>query len=215
MQSGSVGEPGLLIGGRDVGRGTQDLGAWKPGFRRRRDGVARSLARWPGRCLGRLGEGDLPGVAASGGGAPLGLVGEISLQATELAHEAYFKLLRQDREGWKNRAQLFAVLSRLIRRLLVDHARHRERRKRGGDVHKVTLDATILAGTEPSVDVIVLEQALGDLTRIDLLAAQVVEVLFFGGLTHDEASEALGVGRATVGRKWRFARAWLATRLAA
>ena len=60
-----------------------------------------------------------------------------------------------------------------------------------------------------------LREALGDLDRIDPLAARVVEVLFFGGLTHDEASEALGVGRATVGRKWRFARAWLATRLAA
>ena len=179
---------------------TELLGAWRAG----RDDALDDLAKviYPG--LRRLAAARLSAWS-----------GEISLQATELAHEAYFKLLRQDREGWKNRAQLFAVLSRLIRRLLVDHARHRERRKRGGDVHKVTLDATILAGTEPSVDVIVLEQALGDLTRIDLLAAQVVEVLFFGGLTHDEASEALGVGRATAGRKWRFARAWLATRLAA
>ena len=179
---------------------TELLGAWRAG---------------QDDALDELAEVIYPGLRRLAAARLAAWSGEISLQATELAHEAYFKLLRQDREGWKNRAQLFAVLSRLIRRLLVDHARHRERRKRGGDAQKVTLDASVLAGAEPSVDVIVLEQALGDLDRIDPLAAQVVEVLFFGGLTHDEASEALGVGRATVGRKWRFARAWLATRLAA
>ena len=140
--------------------------------------------------------------------------GDVSIQATELAHEAYFKLIEQNRVTWHNKTQLFAVLSRLIRRLLVDHSRHRSRQKRGGAEQAITLDAGLLAESSGSVDFVDLDAALDELATIDETAVQVVEVLFFAGLTHDEAAPALGLGRATVGRKWRFARAWLASRLA-
>ena len=139
--------------------------------------------------------------------------GDISIQATELAHEAYFKLIEQNRVTWSNKAQLFAVLSRLIRRLLVDHCRRRSRQKRGGDAEAITLDVGMLAEDSPSLDVLALDRALSELSAIDETAVQVVEVLFFAGLTHDEAGPALGLGRATIGRKWRFARAWLASKL--
>ena len=138
-----------------------------------------------------------------------GWSGDISLQATELAHEAYFKLLSQTRTEWQNPAQLFAVLSRLIRRLLVDHCRHRGRHKRGGGAEPVTLGADLLVGDRRELDVLDLDQALAELALIDPVATQVVDVLFFAGLTHDEAGPALGLSRATIGRKWRFARAWL------
>ena len=140
--------------------------------------------------------------------------GDVSIQATELAHEAYFKLIEQRRVTWQNKAQLFAVLSRLIRRLLVDRCRRQSRQKRGGDAEAITLDADLLAEGSGLVDILALDQALTELSAIDETAVQVVEVLFFSGLTHDEAGPALGLGRATIGRKWRFARAWLATRLA-
>lgn len=141
--------------------------------------------------------------------------GEVSLQATELVHELYFKLLGQTQRSWQNRAQLFAVLSRLTRQLLVDHARHRSRQKRGGALETVPLEASMLTSERREIDIVALDQALAALAAIDEKAVQVVEVLFFAGLTHDEAAFALGVGRATVGRKWRFARAWLQQRLAA
>ncbi len=138
----------------------------------------------------------------------------VSIQATELAHEAYFKLLDQTQTNWRNRSQLFAVLSRLIRRHLVDHVRHRTRQKRGGESKPVTLDASMLAIENREVDVLALDDALTELAAIDEMAVRVVEALFFSGLTHDEASTALGLGRATIGRKWRFARAWLQKKLA-
>ncbi len=138
---------------------------------------------------------------------------EVSIQATELAHEVYFKLLGQTQTNWLNRSQLFAILSRLTRRHLVDHVRHRARQKRGGQSKPVTLDASILAIENQEVDVLALDDALAELATIDEMSVRVVEALFFVGLTHDEASTALGLGRATVGRKWRFARAWLQKKL--
>ncbi|MEM7585553.1 MAG: ECF-type sigma factor [Acidobacteriota bacterium] len=139
---------------------------------------------------------------------------EVSLQATELAHEVYFKLLGQTQTTWRNRTQLYAVLARLMRRQLVDYVRHRSRQKRGGHLDAITLDASMLAIEGRAVEILALDAALAELASIDETAVRVVETLFFGGLTHDEAAEALGLGRATVGRKWRFARAWLKKRLA-
>jgi len=143
----------------------------------------------------------------------VGFSGEVSLQATELAHEVYFKLRGQIRTSWRNRAQLFAVLSRLTRRLLVDHARRRSSWKRGGAIEIVTLEPSMRISEGREIDLVALDRALSELAEIDEEAVRVVEALFFSGLTHDEASLALGMGRATVGRKWRFARAWLQKRL--
>ncbi len=139
--------------------------------------------------------------------------GDVSLQATELAHEAYFKLIGQTRITWENRAQLFAVLSHLLRRLLVDLARRRRRQKRGDGQEALTIDDEMLSAERIDMDVLALDQALTELAEIDETAVRVVEARFFAGMTHDETSAALGVGRATVGRSWRFARAWLEKRL--
>lgn len=139
--------------------------------------------------------------------------GDVSLQATELAHEAYFKLIGQTRMTWENRAQFFAVLSQLLRRVLVDRARHRSREKRGGDQEKLPIDEVVVRVEGRDVDILALDHALAELAEIDEASVRVVEALFFAGLTHDEAAVALGVGRATVGRSWRFARAWLQKRL--
>ena len=139
--------------------------------------------------------------------------GDISLQATELAHEAYFKLVDQNRVTWENRAQFFAVLSQLLRRVLVDRARHRTREKRGGDREILPIDEVVVRVEGRNLDVLALDRALEELEGIDPSAVRVVEALFFAGLTHDEAAAALGIGRATVGRSWRFARAWLQKRL--
>ena len=175
------------------------LGAWNQG----EDGAAEELATAIYPQLRKLAAARLAGWS-----------GDISLQATELAHEAYFKLLSQTQTHWQNPSQLFAVLSRLIRRLLVDHCRHRSRHKRGSGVEPVTLEADLLVGDRREIDVLGLDQALSELAQIDPVATQVVEVLFFAGLTHDEAGPALGLSRASVGRKWRFARAWLQAKLA-
>jgi RNA polymerase sigma factor (TIGR02999 family) len=136
-----------------------------------------------------------------------------SLQATELAHEAYFKLVGQERITWKNRAQLFAILSQLLRRILTDQARHRRRQKRGGDLEPAPLTDAMVQVDGTDVDLLALDQALEELAELDPTATRVVEALFFAGLTHDEASAALDIGRATVGRSWRFARAWLHKKL--
>lgn len=182
---------------------THDLDRLLDAWSRGEDGAADELATAIYPRLRKLAAARLAGWS-----------GDISLQATELAHEAYFKLLSQTQTQWQNPAQLFAVLSRLIRRLLVDHCRHRARHKRGRGAEPVTLVSELLVGERREVDVLDLDRALDELARIDPVATQVVDVLFFAGLTHDEAGPALGLSRASIGRKWRFARAWLEAKLA-
>ncbi|MEM6454708.1 MAG: sigma-70 family RNA polymerase sigma factor [Acidobacteriota bacterium] len=139
------------------------------------------------------------------------------LQTTELVHEAYLKLIDQTRAGWQDRAHFFAIAARVLRRLIVDHLRHHQRQKRGGDaVHHPLDDVTLPALDGPdAIDVLSLDQALHRLAQIDATAARVVELRYFGGLSHDETADLLNIGRATVGRAWRFARAWLRAQLAA
>ena len=133
-----------------------------------------------------------------------------TLQATALANEAYLKLIDQDRVEWQNRVQFFAVASRAIRRILVDHARRRGRHKRGsGAIHLPLTEARSVPGQEPDLDLVALDEALTRLKAEDEFKCSIVEMKFFGGLKSDEIAEALQVSRRSVERHWEFARAWL------
>jgi RNA polymerase sigma factor (TIGR02999 family) len=131
-----------------------------------------------------------------------------TLQATEVVHEAFVKLIGTD-VPWQDRAHFLAVAATSMRRLLVDHARSRGRQKRGGDLARVTLQPRD-SSTEPrSEEILDLDDALRRLSEQDSRAASVIELHHFGGLTYDEAAEVLDVSPATVKRDLRIARAWL------
>ncbi len=131
-----------------------------------------------------------------------------TLQPTELVDEAFVRLLGQREVSWQNRAQFFAVAARTIRRILVDHARHRRRQKRDHGV-RVTLDESIVETPDRSIDLIALDDALEQLDAASPRQARVVELRFFGGLEIEETAHALGISSATVKRDWTFARAFL------
>ena len=131
-----------------------------------------------------------------------------SLPPTALVHEAYLKLVDQQRVQWQNRVHFFAVAARLMRRLLVDHARTRDAQKRGASitVHLADIDP---AADPPAPDIVALDEALERLTALDPRQATLVELRFFGGLTVDEAAEAMDIAPITVKRDWALARTWL------
>ena len=136
-----------------------------------------------------------------------------TLQPTALVHEAYLRLAGQN-NGWKNRTQFFAVASQIMRRILVDHARARAAAKRPPKRMQVTVSAAESAAVGPrEVDLIALDDALLELAAEDARQAQIVDLRFFGGLTHEEIAAALGISLATVNRSWRIARAWLYERI--
>lgn len=137
-----------------------------------------------------------------------------TLQPTALVHEAYLRLVSQHSTDWKDRAHFFAIAARVIRRILVDHARQKQAHKRGGGQQRVALDPAEFAepGTDP--DLVALDEALETLAGIDPRQAQIVEMRFFGGLTVEEIAECLGIGRRSVDREWAAARAWLYLQLA-
>jgi RNA polymerase sigma factor (TIGR02999 family) len=136
-----------------------------------------------------------------------------TLQTTALVNEAYLRLIDAGQVRWQNRAHFFAVSARLIRRILVDNARARDTRKRGGAARRVALDEALVVGCEPDDDLMALDEALRALTDLDARKGQVVELRFFGGLTVEESAEVLQVSPETVRRDWRLARAWLHRRL--
>ena len=136
-----------------------------------------------------------------------------TLQPTALVHEAYLRVSAQQNVEWKNPAHLRALAAIAMRRVLVDHARGKKTAKRGGEQERVTLDAGLIAG-EAEFDTLELDAALSRLAEIDERRAQVVELRFFGGLTHREIAEHLSISETTVEADWRFARAWLARELA-
>ena len=136
-----------------------------------------------------------------------------SLQTTALVHEAYFRLVDLDRMTFNSRTHFFAVAARLMRQILVDHARKRLAGKRGGGLTIVGLDEVSPAAKTTEVDVLALDEALDQLTSIDARLCQVVELRFFAGLNIDETAEALDVSTATVERDWVTAKAWLFQRL--
>jgi RNA polymerase sigma-70 factor (ECF subfamily) len=132
-----------------------------------------------------------------------------SLQATALVNEAYLRLISAKDVPWRDRAHFLAVAARVMRRILVDHARSRHYQKRGGDAVRVTLDEAVVVAGEPDQDFVALDEALTALAAVDARKSQVVEMRFFGGLTIDETAEALQVSRDTVKRDWNMAKLWL------
>ena len=132
-----------------------------------------------------------------------------TLQTTALVHEAYMRLAGAESLEIQNRGHFFAVASQQMRRILVDHARSSGAQRRGGAAIRVDLDKLQIAAAERSIDVILLDESLRELERLEPRAAKVVELRYFGGYTDKEVVEALGVSLATVRREWEFARSWL------
>ncbi len=131
------------------------------------------------------------------------------LQTTALINEAYLRLIDSSRVRWQNRSHFFAVSAQLMRRILVDVARARDKQKRGGDVIHVSLDEAMIVSREPGPDVIALDDALTTLATFDPRKSKVIELRFFGGLSVEETAEVLGVSPVTVMRDWGLAKIWL------
>jgi RNA polymerase sigma-70 factor (ECF subfamily) len=132
-----------------------------------------------------------------------------TLQATALVNEAYLRLIDVKKVRWQNRAHFFAMSARLMRRILVDFARSKGYKKRGGGNVRITFDEGLVIVDEPGRDLVALDEALEALANVDERKSRVVELRFFGGLTVDEAAEVLKVSAATVMRDWILAKAWL------
>jgi RNA polymerase sigma factor (TIGR02999 family) len=144
--------------------------------------------------------------------------GALTLRATELANEAFTLLHQQRAVDWESRGHFFAIAATVIRRVAIDYLRSRNRDKRGGGVPFVDIDALTdaeMPTIDESVDWIAIDQALTEFEAFDPACAKVVELKFFSGLTTEEIAAVSGSSVATVGRQWRFARAWLGDRLGA
>jgi len=152
--------------------------------------VHQELHRIARRCMG----GEAPGH---------------TLQATALVNEAYLRLVDGKAVTWTDRAHFFAVSARIMRRILVDHARARRALKRGGRDARVTLDEGLVIAKELPHDFVALDDALKALAAFDERKSRVIELRFFGGLSVEEAASVLGVSPDTVSRDWRLAKAWL------
>lgn len=177
-----------------VGEVTQLLLAWsngdKKGIERLAPLVESELRRVAYRCI----EGERR---------------DHSVQATALVNEAYLRLIDWKTVGWQNRAHFFGVAAKIMRRILVNHARDRGRQKRGGTAVMVSLDEVDPISPEPSFDVLALDEALEKLAGFDGRKCQIVELRFFGGLSEEETAEVLRTSLRTVQRDWNLARAWL------
>jgi RNA polymerase sigma factor (TIGR02999 family) len=136
-----------------------------------------------------------------------------ALQPTALVHEAYLRLIDQDRVAWQNRAHFYGVAAQMMRRVLVDHARARKMQKRSGRWARVSLADLVAPRHFRDVDLLDLDAALAELATFDQRKCQIAELRFFGGLSLEETSHVLKVSVATVERDWQAARAWLYSRL--
>jgi RNA polymerase sigma factor (TIGR02999 family) len=132
-----------------------------------------------------------------------------TLQATALVNEAFLRLTEARRVRWQDRAHFLGISARLMRRVLVDHARARGYRKRGGGAERVTLVEELVASPGLALDVIALDRALDALAAVDVRKSRVVELRYFGGLSLEETAEVLHVSPDTVKRDWRLAKLWL------
>jgi RNA polymerase sigma factor (TIGR02999 family) len=132
-----------------------------------------------------------------------------TLQTTALVNEVYLKLVNHAQVDWRSRAQFLGVAARLMRHVLVDHARELCRGKRGGGAHLLPLDDGLAISAAKSAELVSLDDALNDLARFDPRKAHVVELRYFGGLSVEEAAEAVGVHPNTVISDWSLAKAWL------
>jgi RNA polymerase sigma factor (TIGR02999 family) len=145
-----------------------------------------------------------------------------TLQTTALVHEAYLRLVDQKSVNWQNRAQFFGIAAQMMRRILINHAKDRQAKKRQGYATKVSLDQqpptvsldeAVSFFEKREVDLMALDQALNDLAILDPQQTRVVELRFFGGLTIDEVSSVLGISPATTKREWDSAKLWLRRQL--
>jgi RNA polymerase sigma factor (TIGR02999 family) len=137
------------------------------------------------------------------------------LQPTTLVHEAYLRLVDIDRMTFENRTHFFALTARLMRQILVDHARRQRAAKRGGSVTRMTLHDVAAPDSTSIIDIIALESALDGLAEIDERLSRIVELKFFAGLNIEETGAVLNISAATVERDWAVAKAWLYRRLSA
>lgn len=139
-----------------------------------------------------------------------------TLQATALVHEAYLRLVDTTKiQHWESRWQFFAAAAESMRRILVENARRRGRFKRRGDLNRVDLDKLEVTVHDPPDELIALDEALNQLAQEHPQKAQLVNLRYFGGLTHKEAAQALGISTSTADRHWAYARAWLYRQMAA
>ncbi len=136
-----------------------------------------------------------------------------SFQTTELIHETYLKLARNDEPQWQNRSHFFGVAAKAMRHILVDYARAKQARKRGGWQEKLSLPDDFPDHEDQSEQVVALDEALKELARLDDRKGQVVELKYFGGFTNEETADILGISVETAKRDWRFARSWLLSAL--
>jgi RNA polymerase sigma factor (TIGR02999 family) len=132
-----------------------------------------------------------------------------TLQTTALVNEVYLKLVTQKRAQWQNRAHFFAVAARFMRRILIDHARHNLRNKRGGGAVAVGIDEAMVVSHERSEELLALDEGLNRLAQLDPLKAKIVEFRHFGGLSVEEVAEVLKIAPITVIRHWGLAKSWL------
>ena len=132
-----------------------------------------------------------------------------TLQPTALVNEAFMKLVDQRSVQWQNRAHFFGIAAQAMRRIVIDHARARQRVKRGGVQQVVTLDEAMIAAPSQSIDVLALDEALTRLAALDERQARIVELRYFAGLSVEETAEVTGLSPATIKREWAMARAWL------
>lgn len=132
-----------------------------------------------------------------------------TLQATALVNEAYLKLVKQNAVNWQGRSHFFGIAAQLMRRILIDHARGHLREKRGGAKEVLPLNEALVFSPERSEELVILDEALERLSKIDARQSRIVELRFFGGLSVEEAAEFLGISPKTVKRDWSVAKAWL------
>ncbi len=133
-----------------------------------------------------------------------------TLQATALVHDAYIRLVDVEKaQHWNSRGHFFAAAAEAMRRILVDQARKKKSRKRGGGLERHPIEGVEIAAPEPAVDLLAVHEALEKFERIDKLAAGLVKLRYFAGLTNSQAAEALGISCTTADRHWSYARAWL------
>jgi len=173
---------------------TQLLAAWGQGEQSALDKliplVHRELRRLAHRQMGRERQGH-------------------TLQSTALVNEVYLRLIDVNQVRWQDRAHFFAVSAQLMRRILVDFARSRRYQKRGGGAQKITFDEALFPAPKRNHDLVLVDDALNALAKVDARKGRVVELRFFGGLSVEETAEVLGVSVETVHRDWRLAKAWL------
>jgi RNA polymerase sigma factor (TIGR02999 family) len=136
-----------------------------------------------------------------------------TLQTTALVNEAYLRLAGRDQPAWQNRAHFFAVTARVMRHILIDHARRRHYLKHGGQFQQVSLQEAVSMSAERAAELIALDEALDELKAFDARKSDVVELRYFGGLSLEETAAALEISVMTVRRDWRAAKAWLFRRM--